>query len=241
MGAEATIFCMEGTLSLSQPTSLDITQRFEGSFSSVADVWKNLAELMVRKQKVRQSVDQILLEVEKICDVLPFVSDLFQAEEYSPVYFQAQVTNVWIIREVYFLLGLIQLLFEASSLLRKDQYAKLKKQSKILSDYQKEFDTLLAQKINFSLKDAVLKNRIGETFIQAPLRILLEDDDTGVHVSCFELPQVYGFGETEDEALAMLDREIISLNKDLHDGGKISREFELVKILLDMVFRNEKY
>ncbi len=165
---------------------------------------------------------------------------MFQAEEYSPIHFQAQVTTVWIIREVYFLLGLTQLLFEASSLLRKNQYAKLKKQSKILSDYQKEFDTLLAQKINFSLKDAVLKNRIGTTFIQAPLRILLEDDDTGVHVSCFELPQVYGFGETEDEALAMLDREIISLNKDLHDGSKISREFEIVKTLLDMVFRNEK-
>lgn len=229
---------MEATLS--QPKSLDIIQQFGDPFSSVANVWKNLAERTVRKQKIRQSVDLMLDGAGKICGLLPLALDLFKAEEFSPIAFQAQVNIVWVVRDIHFLLGVTRLRFEASPLLRKNQYAELKRQSKILAGYQKDLEALLARHTDFSFKDAVLKNRIGTNFIRTPLRILLEDDDTGVHVSCFELPQVYGFGETEDEALAMLDREIVSLNEDLHDGSALSTEFELVRTLLDMVFRNEK-
>lgn len=241
MTADATVFFMEATLSFPQPTSLDIIQRFGDTFSSVTNLWKKLAERTVRKQKVRQSVDHILNETEEICTALPLVLNLFRVEKHSPISFQAQINIVWIIRDIHFLLGVTRLWFEALPILRKNQYAGLKRQLKTLAGYQKELDLLLAQKADFSLKNGVLKNRIGTNSIRMPLRILLEDDDTGVHVSCFELPQVYGFGETEEEALAMLDREIVSLNAELHDGSELSTEFELVRDLLDMVLGNEKY
>lgn len=241
MMADATVFLMEATLSFSQPTSLDILQRFGDTLSAITNVWKNIAERAARKQKIRQSVDQMLDETGKICSVLPLFQTLVQAEKHSPISFQAQANTLWVIRDIYAILSITRRWFEDSPILRKNQFAELKKQSKILLAYQKELDILLAQKVDFSLENAVPKPRIGSKNIQTPLRILLEDDDTGVHVSCFELPQVYGFGETEEEALAMLDREIISLNEDLHDGSELSTEFELVRDLLGMVLGNEKY
>lgn len=62
-----------------------------------------------------------------------------------------------------------------------------------------------------------------------PFTVSLEPDDDGFLAKCFEVPQVYGFGETRNEALSMLERELVSLNRDLQEDDAFAPEFLSLK------------
>jgi len=64
------------------------------------------------------------------------------------------------------------------------------------------------------------------------MEILVERDGYGMIATYPAIPQLYGFGETEEEAIAMLKREIRSLRADLEDGTPVSSEFETLKPIL---------
>lgn len=118
--------------------------------------------------------------------------------------------------------------FQSSLFLEKLE--KLEKELAAADDYE----IRLADACSFPLNKSVLKWNIGNQKLKVPLHIYLEDYEDGKHVSCFEIPQVYGCGASEGEALAMLDREIVSMIADLDDGAPLSLEFQALKIFLDI-------
>ncbi len=50
-------------------------------------------------------------------------------------------------------------------------------------------------KTGLSTPTPTLKHTIGTQELAVPLHVFIEDDDTGKHVSCLELPMLYGFVE----------------------------------------------
>ena len=104
----------------------------------------------------------------------------------------------------------------------------------------KTHESELAANINFDLVGSTLKYSVQGQKLTAPIHIKVKDDGTGKHASCLEIPQVYGFGETIDESLSMLEREIISLYTDIQEDVPLSTEYQILKIHLDALFANEK-
>lgn len=85
-----------------------------------------------------------------------------------------------------------------------------------------------------------LKHSIGEMPLEMPLRVFAEDDDTGKHIACLELPMLYGCGETEQEAMEMLDREILSLYEELKGPGEFPPEYQAAANFINLALGNRK-
>lgn len=81
------------------------------------------------------------------------------------------------------------------------------------------------------------KYSIGEFALDVPLRLVMEDDDGGKHVCCLELPMLYGFGDSEEEALAMLDRDILSLLDDLRKFSDLPPEYRSAAATIRMAMK----
>ena len=65
--------------------------------------------------------------------------------------------------------------------------------------------------------------------ILSHINIVVTPDDDAYHASCREIPQLYGAGDTPEEAAAMLRREIISLRNDLLESNNFPPEFLAIK------------
>lgn len=65
-----------------------------------------------------------------------------------------------------------------------------------------------------------------------PFIAWVEPDDDGFIARCREVPQVYGFGVTPDEAMGALVDELISLREDLNSHDDFSEEYLNLKMLL---------
>lgn len=102
----------------------------------------------------------------------------------------------------------------------------------------KKSEEKLFQNIGMVRNQPALKHSIGDIQLAATLRIIVEDDDTGKHISCLEFPMLYGFGEDESEAMEMLDREIISLCQDVERFGDLPDEYRYASMLANMVMKN---
>ena len=92
--------------------------------------------------------------------------------------------------------------------------------------------------MDFILDNYTLNNFLHERKFSSPIHICVEDDDTGKFANCLEIPQVYGFSETENETLKMLYREIFSIYTDMHEDIQFSDEYQLLKHYLDLLFDN---
>ena len=61
------------------------------------------------------------------------------------------------------------------------------------------------------------------------MKIEVFHEDGGYTAICGDIPQIYGWGETEGEARAMLIRELRSLREDLQKDDNFSDEFLRLK------------
>lgn len=144
------------------------------------------------------------------------------------------------IRDIQLHISLLRFKAEHEKILTGSQFKQLKGQVRAFEAATRKFDRLLAEKIQFPLDIAYPLIFVDTHMLSAPLRIFIDDDDTGKHVSCFEIPQIYGFGETADEAVRMLNREILSMYADLCEDSPVSSEYEALKCFLDLVLCHEK-
>lgn len=229
---------MEHIVETRQPT--DFIYDMNESLISVSRLFSNFI-IYMRHQRSSHKLDAILPQIGTALQTFSCAESWLVNAGDSPAVFQACIAAVWGLRSIHHSLSQLRFMFESTPLLSKKQLTMINQNIEDFVETFIKLDLCLAKKANFPITDASLKNCIGHREISAPLRILIEDDDTGKHISCFELPQVYGFGETEKEALEMLDREIVSLYADLQEGIAVSKEYEVLKIFLDMVFCNEEY
>ena len=79
---------------------------------------------------------------------------------------------------------------------------------------------------------ALLVWSLATLHLQRPLSVLVEADDAAYIARCPDLPQLYGYGESEHEAVESLRREIESLWADLQEDAEFSDEFLAVKQIL---------
>lgn len=126
---------------------------------------------------------------------------------------------------------------QISKCLNKKQFLNLKEVIVNLSSFTDHTDDILSKECTFPLESSFEKYTVGNFVLKAPLRVYACDDDTGKHVSCFEIPQVYGVGETQKEAMTMLDREIMSMREDLNDGTPLSGEYEELRKMFSRMFK----
>lgn len=72
---------------------------------------------------------------------------------------------------------------------------------------------------------------IGDSLLSYPFVAWVEPDDDGFIARCREVPQVYGFGASQDEALAMLTSELANLREDLNGSDDFPDEYLSVRKL----------
>lgn len=61
----------------------------------------------------------------------------------------------------------------------------------------------------------------------------IDQDGDGFIAKCFEVPQVYGYGDSKDEARASLERELSSIYTDLMEDDNFSSDLIELKSLLN--------
>lgn len=61
------------------------------------------------------------------------------------------------------------------------------------------------------------------------LTIDITEEDLGCTATCQEIPQLYGYGQTPDEARAMFWREVQSMWEDLNKPEEFRQEFMELK------------
>ena len=74
-------------------------------------------------------------------------------------------------------------------------------------------------------------NFLPHKHLRSPLDAVLEPDETGFIARTTEFP-LYGHGDTPEEAVEMLKREIESLHRDLMEDNEFSEEWLRIKAFL---------
>lgn len=120
------------------------------------------------------------------------------------------------------------------------QREKLKRRISALGEYLSAIDEAAAHSGRASAQPPRKLVEINGVTLTMPLRLIIENDADGKHVSCLELPQLYGFGDTEREAIEMLEREILSLRDDVKNSPNVSDEYRYAADLIDLALLNEK-
>lgn len=69
--------------------------------------------------------------------------------------------------------------------------------------------------------------------IEMTLNLEITFEECGVTVTCEQIHQIYGCGDSPADALAMFWRELKSLREDLASGGNFSEDFVRLRPLLD--------
>lgn len=78
-------------------------------------------------------------------------------------------------------------------------------------------------------------NKLGITNFD--LQIHIENDGVGKHASCISLPQLYGYGNTEQEAVSMLKREMLSLREEVKNSQNVAEEYRQAVNMIDAVWQ----
>jgi hypothetical protein len=77
---------------------------------------------------------------------------------------------------------------------------------------------------------------IGGLGLTRPLAVVVEPDEDGFIARSPPLPQLYGAGDSQEEALEMFEREVLSLRADLQSDREFSDGWTEVAELLAELF-----
>ncbi|MCR5813473.1 MAG: hypothetical protein K6G15_03125 [Desulfovibrio sp.] len=194
--------------------------------------------------KARLTIDSVLESMQNLHDRFERLSVWLRKECHNPEKRQVELALLTMLRGLQQLLSDMQVQWEkfpeAVHIVTRNQIDDIERLIGIYNLSCASYESYLAEEEHFSLKGSMLNNSVQGYKLTASIRVHVEDDDTGKHASCLEIPQVYGFGETESEALAMLEREILSLYEDLQEDVPLSEEYRLLREQLDALFNNEK-
>ena len=123
------------------------------------------------------------------------------------------------------------------SVLNSKQYKLLKSYIKFYGNAADDTKQNIISNIDYNFEKSQYVYNINKYKLFVPLSISVVPDDTGFHVSCFETPQIYGFGETTEEAIEMYEREILSMQDDLNSDMQFSQEYINLKFLLNAIIK----
>jgi predicted RNase H-like HicB family nuclease len=76
---------------------------------------------------------------------------------------------------------------------------------------------------------AIHLHRIGRLNFFSPLSVLVARDGDGYLAKAPDLPEVYGCGDTAQEAVEMLQEEIVSLYDDLRGDDEFTPDWDAVR------------
>lgn len=79
-------------------------------------------------------------------------------------------------------------------------------------------------------------HEMGGQRLTRPFAAVVEPDEDGFLAASTRLPQLYGAGDSQDEALQMLEREVLSLRADLRGDREFSEEWDDVRDFLAELF-----
>lgn len=192
------------------------------------------------RRELRAFVGRRLESNQSLLKNISLVIDIIEDVQNSPSVDQGGRFLAWVICGLILNVEQFYQTVKGDRYLTGQQFRQLKQDIQSFKEAAMVVEKMLAEKISFPIDEAEYLYAVAGKKLTTPLRIFFEDDDTGFHVSCFELPQLYGFGETKDEAREMLDREICSLYKDIKDDTHLSDEFVVVRNLLTQMFSNEQ-
>lgn len=128
--------------------------------------------------------------------------------------------------------------FKENPILNSRQFNKFKSALREFREAAETAEAKVSKLADSTDSSPQLKYDIAGKKLITPLHIFIEDDDTGKHIDCREFPMLYGFGETEEEAIEMLDREILSLCEDAREFPDLPMEYKLADLLARLVMSN---
>lgn len=194
--------------------------------------WRETGLLKVKTVK-------LLDDISPLIENLPMLDKIISCDSASAETNQMKLGIDFMLRDIFSMLAIVQTKVRALKILNSSQYKRLKNYMLNLRKACDSIDNFLISRSDSPNLTPRHKTRIGSVELFTPLRIFIDDDDSGKYVSCLELPQIYGFGETEEEALAMLDREILSLMDDVRNADNIAEEYKIAAELIEMAMRHE--
>lgn len=130
-------------------------------------------------------------------------------------------------------------------ILNSRSFKKLKAFGRYFSTLAQKAAVRIAHETDFALAISKPYYTIHGRELRDPLTVSVISEDLGHTVNCLELPQIYGYGETEEEAFTMFEDEVASMKKDLEEAteltyDELTYENFCLYLILKKVFRNEK-
>lgn len=86
-----------------------------------------------------------------------------------------------------------------------------------------------------------LLREVGGLALARTLAVVVEPDEDGFIARATMLPQLYGAGDSPAEALAMFEREVLSLRADFHGNRELSDDWDDVRELLAELFDDGEF
>lgn len=126
---------------------------------------------------------------------------------------------------------------------RSDEVVSLNIKLQALHELFLRVNEVVAERTDFPIPYSQAQEvyEIGGKKLHVPFHVAVVDDDPeGKFAKYFEVPQVYGCGETEPEALDMLNREVIFTYNDLKENRRETPEFAALRNFFNCVFDYEK-
>lgn len=232
---------MEATLCLPHegphiPSPKEVLQGIKKTFKACSHAYNSFVNKYERKKKFFIYIQETLKEFHPLIESL----DSYDVELLSPA--DQQILRD-ISRTSNGLLLLLERIYKDS---RKHKFL-TSAQNKWLKDIRKKLlhkvcflNQSFARMQDFDLDSSMLSFKLNGRTLVIPLHIAITQDLEGWHVACLEFPQIYGFGDTQEEAVAMFDRESYSLYEELNGEEPLSRELEEVRNMLDRIYNDEK-
>lgn len=226
---------MENIIALpSFPDFMESLRRLASAIKNLMDAFREASE----RKRLRAKTVEFLDVTAPLIDRLPALAKFVSIRQ-SAATTQMQLDIDFMLRDLLSMLDILHAMVRNRKVLAHDEYKKLKFYLSSLRKTGNAIDKMLIARSGCPNGVTVEKFSIGEIALRTPIRVFIEDDDTGKYVSCLEIPQLYGFGETEAEALDMLDREILSLREDVKDSDNVADEYKYACDLIDMALGHE--
>lgn len=134
----------------------------------------------------------------------------------------------------------IKIYVASRPILNSQRFKKLKAFIRYFSTLAQEAAVRIAHETDFALAISRPYYAIHGRELRDPLTVSLISEELGYTVNCLELPQIYGYGETEEEAFTMFEDEVASMKKDLEEATELTYENFCLYLMLKKVFKNEK-
>lgn len=193
-----------------------------------------------RAYVLRKPLRNYIQALDNLFHYIPDIMVQLGSRPSSEAEIQSNLTLDFYIRTVYTLVSEMYELARSKKFFKESDFKKLKSYFHELPDIVQYAETVIFDSLDLPKLAPTLKYSIGEIPLRVPLRIFIEDDDTGKHVSCLELPMLYGFGETLEEAMSMLDREILALRDELKCPDDFPPEYRYAANLINAALSNAK-